>query len=134
MGLFKSIRDLNAQSKEINEDWDPGAQAQDAVEQMKAANQMMADQAETAKLATEGVDASGTITAVQQGNAMVNFQPTVSIEVTVMRDGMPPYPATASQVVPQVQLAMLQPGNTVELKVAPDDPQKIWIDLSRPVT
>lgn len=132
MGLFKSMRDLNAQSKEISKDWDPGQQAQNAVEQMKAANEMMAEQAEAANLAVEGIDATGTITAVQQGTAVVNFQPTVSIEVTVTRDGMPPYPASATQVVPQVQLTMLQPGNAVALKVSREDPQKIWVDLSRP--
>jgi hypothetical protein len=63
---------------------------------------------------------------------MVNFQPTIHIELTVSRDGMPPYPATATQVVPQVQLSMLEPGKTVVVKVAEDDPQKVWVDLSRP--
>lgn len=134
MGFFKDLKKTYDMSQEVSKDWDPAAQAQGGVESMKQANQMMATQAETMKLATEGVDGTATIAAVQQGSAMVNYQPTVHIEMTVSRDGMPPYPATATQVVPQVQLSMLEPGREVVVKVAEDDPQKVWVDLSRPVT
>ena len=134
MGFFKNLKQTYDASQEISKDWDPGAQAQDGVERMKAANEMMAAQAETMRLATEGVDATATIAAVQQGTAMVNYQPTVHIEMTVSRDGMPPYPATATQVIPQIQLSMLEPGRSVMVKVAEDDPQKVWVDLSRPAT
>ncbi|MCB0870228.1 MAG: hypothetical protein KDB52_05295 [Solirubrobacterales bacterium] len=133
MGFFKDMKKTYDMSQEMTKDWDPGAQAKDGVERMKQANAMMAEQAESMRLATEGVDASATIAAVQQGTAMVNFQPTVHIEMTVSREGMPPYPATATQVVPQVQLSMLEPGRSVCVKVAEDDPQKVWVDLSRPV-
>ena len=132
MGFFKDLKKTYDMSQEVSKDWDPAAQAEGGVERMKQANQMMAEQAETMKLATEGVDATATVTAVQQGQAMVNFQPTVHIELTVSRDGMPPYPATATQVVPQVQLSMLEPGRKVMVKVAEDDPRKVWVDLSRP--
>jgi hypothetical protein len=132
MGFFRDMKKTYDMSQEMTKDWDPGAQARSGVESMKQANEMMAQQAETMKLATEGVDAVATIAAVQQGTAMVNFQPTIHIELTVSRDGMPPYPATATQVVPQVQLSMLEPGKTVVVKVAEDDPQKVWVDLSRP--
>ena len=132
MGFFKDLKKTYETSQEVSEGWDPGQQAKEGLAQMQAANEMMAQQAETMKLATEGVEAAGTIAAVQQGTAMVNFQPTVHIELTVSRDGMPPYPATATQVVPQVELSMLEPGKTVMVKVAEDDPQKVWVDLSRP--
>jgi hypothetical protein len=132
VGFFKDLKKTYDMSQEVSENWDPGAQARGGVDSMKAMNEQMAQQAETMKLATEGVDAAATIAAVQQGNAMVNFQPTVHIEMTISRDGMPPYPAQATQIVPQVQLSMLEPGKTVCVKVDKEDPQKVWVDLSRP--
>lgn len=132
MGFFKDLKKTYDLSQEVSENWDPGTQARDGVESMKALNEQMAQQAELMKLATEGIDAAATITAVQQGTAMVNFQPTVRIEMTVSREGMPPYPAETTQIVPQIQLSMLEPGKTVCVKVAEHDPRKVWVDLSRP--
>jgi hypothetical protein len=60
---------------------------------------------------------------------MVNFQPMVEIDLTVMAPGSPPYPATVSQVVQQVNLARLQPGATLRVKVDPANPGTIWIDF-----
>jgi hypothetical protein len=136
MGLFKSSRDLMKQSKEIQKNWDVGAQLENAQAQMAAANQTMADmtaQANAAANAMEnGIDATATITVVRQGAAMVNFQPVVEVDLTVLPDGLPPYPVTVKQVVPQVQLAQVQPGTNVRVKVDPDDPSSVWIDWAQP--
>ena len=132
MGFFKNLKKTYELGQEVSEGWDPGQQARDGMQRMQEANELMARQTETMKLATEGDDAVATIASVQQGSAMVNYQPTVMIELSVAREGLPPYPATATQVVPQVQLAMLEPGRSVCVKVARDDPQTVWVDLSRP--
>jgi hypothetical protein len=73
-----------------------------------------------------GLAATATVAAVRQGGAMVNYQPVVEIDLTVMVAGGMPYPATVSQVVQQVHLARLQPGNALRVKV---DPATIWIDF-----
>lgn len=132
MGLFKSVRELQKQSNEINKNFDVGAQLEDAQARMADAQEMMAQQTAAANAATTGVDATATIVAVRQGKAMVNFQPTVEVDLTVLPDGLPPYPVTVKQVIPQVQLAQVQPGSGVHVKVDPNNPASVWIDWNRP--
>jgi sRNA-binding protein len=131
MGLFKSMRDLNKQSQEINKNWDVGAQLEDAQARMADANEMMAQQTAAANAATSGVDATATVAAVRQGTGMVNFQPIIELDLTVMPEGLPPYPVTVKQVVPQVQLAQVQPGANLQVKVDPNNPSAVWIDFTR---
>jgi sRNA-binding protein len=130
MGFFKSLNDLQKQSKEINKNWDVGAQLADAQEQMANANAAMAQQTAAANAATNGIDATATVTAVRQQGAMVNFQPMVELDLTVMPPGSPPYPQTVTQVVPQTLLAMLQPGASLKVKVDPNDSSAVWIDFA----
>jgi hypothetical protein len=127
MGFFKSVRDLNKQSEEINKNWDVGAQLEDAQARMADANEMMAQQTAAANIAASGMDATATVAALRQGTGMVNFQPIMEIDLTVMPEGLPPYPVTVKQVVPQAQLPQLQPGANLNVKVDPNDPAAVWI-------
>ena len=68
------------------------------------------------------------ISGVTQTGAMVNFQPTLQIDLTVMPDGLPPYPATVTQVVEQVFLGKAVAGASVPIKVDPENPGSIWIN------
>ena len=129
MGLFKSVRELNKQANEMSRNWDVGAQLADAQASMAAANEMMAQQTAAANIAATGLDATATVADVRQSGALVNYQPMVEIDLTVMAPGSPPYPATVSQVVQQVHLAFLQPGSTLRVKVDPANPATIWIDF-----
>jgi len=45
-----------------------------------------------------------------------------------MSDGLPPYPATVTQVVEQVFLGKAVSGASVPIKVDPENPGSIWID------
>ena len=130
MGFFKSLNDLQKQSNEINKNWDVGAQMADAQAQMANANALMAQQTAAANAATNGIDATATVAAVRQQGGMVNFQPMIELDLTVMAPGNPPYPLTVAQVVPQTQLAMLQPGAALKVKVDPNDPSAVWIDFA----
>jgi sRNA-binding protein len=130
MGFFKSMRDLQKQGNEINKNWDVGAQLADAQARMSDANAMMAQQTAAANAATTGLDATATVAAVRDGGGMVNFQPMVEIDLTVIAPGNPPYPLTVKQVVPQVQLATLQPGASLKVKVDPNDASAVWIDFA----
>ena len=51
--------------------------------------------------------------------------------VTMMPDGLPPYPATARQTIIQMQLVELRPGASVHAKVDPGNPSAVWLDLNR---
>lgn len=128
MGMFKSMRDLQKQANEINKDWDPGAQMAAGMEQMKAANEMMAQQTQAANLAMTGLSAKASIISAAQTGAMVNFQPTMAIELNVFPDGLPPYPVTVTQVVEQPYLGKAMPGQQVAVKIDPENPQTVWID------
>jgi hypothetical protein len=132
MGIFKSMRDLQKQSDEINKNWDVGAQLADAQARMQDAQQLMAQQTAAANAATTGVDATATIVAVRQGQGMVNYQPIIELDLTVIGEGRPPYPVTVQQVVPQIHLAQAQPGAAVHVKVDPSNPESVWIDWTRP--
>lgn len=128
MGMFRSMRQLQKQANEINKNWDPGQQMQDGMARMQEAQQFMAQQTQAANIAATGTDATAMITGVAQTGAMVNFQPTLQIEMTVMADGKPPYPATVTQVVEQVFLTKAVAGASVPVKVDPQDPSSIWIN------
>lgn len=128
MGFFKSLNDLNKQAKEINKDWDPGQQMKDGMAQMQAANEMMAQQTQAANLAMTGKDATASIVNAAQTGAMVNFQPTMQIELTVFPEGGVPYPVTVSQVVEQPYLSKAVPGSQVKVKVDANDHNVVWID------
>ncbi|HMJ03465.1 MAG TPA: hypothetical protein VK506_11015 [Conexibacter sp.] len=126
--MFRSVRQLQKQANEIQKDWDPGAQMAAGMDQMRAAQEMMAQQTQAANIAMSGVDATATITGVQQTGAMVNYQPTMQIDMTVLPDGLPPYPASVTQVVEQHFLVKAVPGASVPIKVDPNDPGSIWIN------
>jgi hypothetical protein len=128
MGMFRSVRQLQKQAKEIDKNWDPGAQMADGMERMRQAQSFMAQQTQAANVAASGVDASAMITGIAQTGAMVNFQPTLQIDLTVMPDGLPPYPASVTQVVEQVFLGKAVAGASVPIKVDPNDPGTIWIN------
>ena len=131
MGLFKGMRDLQKQANEINKGWDVGAQLEQAQQQMASANDLMAQQTAAANAAVSGLDARATIVGVRQGHGMVNFQPMIEVDLTVSPEGLPPYPVTVKQVIPQVHLARAQPGMAVLVKVDPNDPASVWVDWDR---
>lgn len=130
MGFFKSMNELNKQAKEINKDWDPGQQMKDGMAQMAAANEMMAAQTQAANLSMTGIDGTATVANAAQTGAMVNFQPTMAIELTVMPTGGVPYPVTVTQVVEQPYLAKAAPGQSLKVKIDPNDPNVVWIDFA----
>lgn len=131
MGMFRSMRQLQKQANEIQKDWDPGQQMADGMARMREAQAFMAQQTEAANIAATGADATAMIAGVTQTGAMVNFQPTLQIDLTVMPDGLPPYPATVTQVVEQMFLGKAVAGASVPVKVDPENPGSIWIDWAR---
>jgi hypothetical protein len=138
MGVFKSMRDLQKQAKQIEATMPPVADRMAAAQaRMAAANQMMAAQTQAANAAvaaaagTAGVAGTRrtvTITGMRQ-IGMMNFDLLVEFDLTVLPDGLPPYPATTQQCVSQMQIGRLQPGLTLQASVDPSNPAAIWLDL-----
>lgn len=137
MGVFKSMRDLQKQAKQIEATMPPVAGRMAAAQaRMAAANQMMAAQTQAANAAvaaaagTAGPAARRTVTITGMRQiGMMNFDLLVEFDLTVLPDGLPPYPATTQQCVSQMQIGKLQPGLTLQASVDPSNPAAIWLDL-----
>ena len=138
MGVFKSMRDLQKQAKEIERNSPPVADRMAAAQaRMANLNQMLAAQTQAANVGVAAASAMAggsavrrtvTITGMRQ-IGMVNFDLLVEFDLTVLPDDMPPYPATTQQRVSQMQIGQLQPGQTLRASVDPANPAAIWLDL-----
>jgi hypothetical protein len=132
MGMFKDMRTLQKQAKEISKDWDPGAQARDANTRMAALTQSMAAAnaaaATSGQVAAAGQAAQATITAVRETGMMVNMQPVLHLDVLVMADGRPPFPASSEGPVSMALLGRLVPGAELNVRYDPANTSAIAID------
>lgn len=100
---------------------------------MAAAQEMMAQQTRAAGMVVSGLPGTASITAVRMTGGMMNLQPFLDIDLTVVVPGRPPMPATVSGPVEQIYLAKAQVGAQVPVKVDPADPGLVWIDWVSPV-
>jgi hypothetical protein len=139
MGVFKSMRDLQKQARELERSR-PSAGERMAAAQARMANvnQMLANQTQAANAAAsaaagmaDGTAARRTVTITGMRQiGMMNFDLLVEFDLTVLPDGMPPYPATTQQRVSQLQIGQLRPGLTLQASVDPSNPAAIWLDLT----
>jgi hypothetical protein len=139
MGVFKSMRDLQKQTKEIERNAPPvGDMMAAAQERMARASQFMAAQTQAANAAAAAAQGLADGTAVRRNVLIssmrqvgqINFDLLIEFELTVMADGMPPYPATCQQPVSQMQVGRLRPGMTLQGAVDPANPTAVWLDLT----
>ena len=131
MAVFENVRELHR----IPRSSPPVADRQAYTrERMATLNEMLAAHTQAAHRAAAGL-ANGSvlprtvmITGMRQ-IAMVNFDLLFEFDLTVLPDGLPPYPATTQQRVSQMQIGKLQPGLTLQAAVDPSNPAAIWLDL-----
>ncbi|MCB1905927.1 MAG: hypothetical protein KDH15_01035 [Rhodocyclaceae bacterium] len=79
------------------------------------------------RLRRDGVAASGRVVEARQTGSWVNNNPVVELSLDVDSGGKR-YRAALSTMVPQVNLAAVQPGATLRLRVDPKDPQHLVLD------
>jgi hypothetical protein len=139
MGMFKNMRDLNQMARDIERNspsvGDRMAQAQ---ARMTNAQNLMAAQTQAANMAANSAAMLANGTAVRRDVTVssmrqvgqINFDLLIEFEITVMADGMPPYPATVSQAVSQMQVGRLQQGSSLQAIVETANPTSIWLDLA----
>ena len=133
MGFFKDVHKLKQQAKEIDKTWDPGAQARAGVERMKEMNAQMASaNAALTAPAYDAIEANATVVSVGAAIGMIAPNPILPVQLLVMQDGLPPRPASVSLIVPIAQLARLQPGATLPVRVSKSDPSAIAVEWSAP--
>ena len=138
MGFFKSMHDLSKQTKQMQRNQPPaGARMAAMQERLADLNQMMANTTQAANNAAAAAAAGASgfaercpvmIVGMRQVGT-VNFDLLVEFDLTVTREGRPPYPATVQQLVSQFQVGQLSSGRTLEATVDPSNPTAIFLDL-----
>lgn len=139
MGVFKDLRTLSAQSKEIRDNAPPMKDTMaNMSSKMAEANAMMAGMAQGAAQSNaaiaNGVAATATITAARQTGALINFNPVVELELLIMLPSGVPMQATRQEPVQQLHLGRCQPGLRLHVKVDPTNASSLWIDWASPVS
>ena len=129
MGLFKDLRRLNEQAKELQRDWDVGAQLAGAQASMAQAGELLAQQTAAANTAVTGRQGTATVTAIRGDHQMVDRQPVVELGLTVFPPGGAPYPATVSQPIAAPLLPQVQPGCTVQVSIDQADPSIVFVQV-----
>ena len=61
--------------------------------------------------------------------AMVNFDLLMEFELTVLPEGMPPYPASTQQLVSPWHARQLRPGLTLDACAVASNPAAVWLHL-----
>jgi hypothetical protein len=133
MGLFKDMRNLQKQAKEMVPPEHRGVRGgframKDGVAQASdLLGSVQADAQRAQHLMTNGREGTATITGVRQTGMFVNESPQVELSLHVKVDGLPAYAATARQVIAQIAIPYYQPGSTVPVRVDPHDPSSLIV-------
>lgn len=105
---------------------------------MANASQLMAAQTQAANAAAAAAAGLANGTAIRRTVmisgmrqvGMINFDLLVEFDLTVMPDGLPPYPATTQQAISQLQIGQLRPGMTLQGAVDQSNSTAVWLDLA----
>lgn len=132
MGFFKDVRNLQKQAKDMTppEYRGLGGSMRQMRDGVAMANQTLSDlnagQMQAQALMATGVVGQATIGAVRDTGMTVNDNPVVELDLQVTSPSAPaPYPVTHRQMISRLQVAQLQPGATVQVRVDPANPQAL---------
>jgi hypothetical protein len=76
-----------------------------------------------------GIPAQAKIVSVQQTGVMVNYQPQIAFTLEVQPPNGAPYQAQTKAVIPMVNIPQLQPGTEVPVKIDPNNPTKVALNI-----
>lgn len=141
MGMFKDIKKLKDQGKEIGEQTGRPTsmlgmlkntpnmihQATEAVDDAMA---LQAEMQKQQQLLATGAAGRATITNFTDTGTLVNFNPQVVLDLAVALDGQAPYEIRLTTTVPASSLGRLRTGVDVGVRVDPSEPQHLAIDWS----
>lgn len=80
------------------------------------------------KLRREGIPAVAKVLALKQTGTWAANNPLVEIELEVQLPGKSPYVTKITEVIPVVNAPSVQPGTSLNVSVAKDDPNRIVIN------
>ena len=127
MGIFKDMRSLSKQTREVSAHHDVGRDMATMQAKMEALNNSMS-QAATGRAMLHGVGCRATVISAVPTGASVNGGQVTNLELLAMIAGRPPMSVRTTEIVPQMYLARTMPGNNLSVRVMLDDPTDLFID------
>lgn len=129
MGMFKDLRSIMKSAKDVQKQHGGKTGIRDALSQgadmMEQAKGALSGNQEQAEIAANGRDGTATIGAVRETHMTLNEVPYLEFDLGVTVGGFGPYPVTIQQAVSRPSVPRLQPGAEVNVKVSPDDPNRV---------
>ena len=132
MGFFKDIRNLQKQADAMTPPEYKGMggsfrQMRDGVAMAsQTLNDLNAGQMQAQALMATGIVGQATIGAVRDTGTTVNDNPVVELDLQVVSpNAAGPYPVTHRQMINRLQIAQLQPGATVQVRIDPMNPHSL---------
>jgi hypothetical protein len=143
MGMFKDIKKLKDQGKQINDAQgrptsmmgmlkDMPNQINQATQAVDDAMALQADMQRQQALLTTGTPGRATINNFTDTGTLVNYNPQVVLDLEVAVEGKDPYAAQLTTSVPQIYPSKLTPGGNLGVRVDPADPSSMAIDWAQP--
>jgi hypothetical protein len=86
-------------------------------------------QQNTAQLLATGEPAQAKVLQLADTGMKINYDPVVQIVLEVTSPSRGTYQAQVQSLVPMIKLSQLQPGQTVQVKIDPMNPNNVAVDL-----
>lgn len=96
---------------------------------VKSAKYMMQGMTEMNQIRTSGNPGQATVLKVQATGTMINNMPLVGLTLKVHGTTGSPYEVQLQTPLPQIHIPRVQPNSTIPVKIDPNDPNKIALDL-----
>ena len=83
----------------------------------------------TQQLLLTGIPATANVLQLEDGGMRVNDNPMVNVMLEVNSSQFGTYQTVVRSIVPLIKLAQVQPGQTVNVKIDPNNPQSVALEL-----
>ena len=127
MGIFKDMRTLSKQTREMSAHHDVGRDMATMQAKLEALNNSMS-KAATGRAMLQGVGCRASVISAVSTGASVNGGQVTNLELLAMVAGRPPMSVRTTEIVPQMYLARIMPGNNLSVRIMLDDPTDLFID------
>jgi hypothetical protein len=127
--MFRAMRVLQRPTREVSKLGDGGERTKGGLGRLAAAEEQTAQMTRQAKLRASGSTCGAAVLAARDTGARINMERVIEVELTILPNGLPPYPVTIRQAVSQFYIRRIHPGSMVSVKVDANDPSSVFIDV-----
>lgn len=131
MGMFRDLKGMVgvARSDELKEMRQMAA-AQPRTSMMgalRAGNAAMSQATKAQGALNDGIAGQATINSVEATGTLINHTPVLAFDLTVSVPGREPYQVAHTQMISPVAIHAFQPGVTMPVRVAAEDPSSVFL-------